>query len=123
MSTIKYKGKEWSLQELAEASGHRAVTLHKRICYLGWDVDRAVATPLRSRICNRLITYSGKQWHLVDLADAYGIKASTLYQRIYTLGWSVDDAITTPVRTYKPRPKAKGVIRRMLDAIKRFTHK
>ena len=41
--------------------------------------------------------YGGKVYTIAQLADEAGIKYSTLKERIKA-GWSVDDAVNTPVR-------------------------
>ena len=47
---IEYKGKTMSLAELADLTGIKYGTLHKRICILNWDTESAVNTPVNS--CN-----------------------------------------------------------------------
>lgn len=51
-----------------------------------------------NRTSNRMIEYNGETKSLQQWADILGIKAHTLSQRLDT-GWSVEDAMTTPVHT------------------------
>ncbi len=50
---------------------------------------------------NRLITYNGKTQLLIELAEEYGINYSTLYYRMYRLGWSTEKALTEPIKKRK----------------------
>jgi hypothetical protein len=51
----------------------------------------------RNKRVNTLIEYRGERKTLVEWSEASGIKAPTLCVRIYSLGWSVDRALSTPV--------------------------
>lgn len=46
---------------------------------------------------NRLLTYNGETHTMSEWCEIIGIKLQTLSARIYR-GWSVDDAITKPIR-------------------------
>jgi hypothetical protein len=52
---IEYNGQKYSLPELESIAGIKKGTIHHRMKYLGWDVKRAVETPL-------------KQWRGPDLS-------------------------------------------------------
>lgn len=43
-----YNGEEYTLKQLAEVSGIPYKTLHRRICGLGWDAEKAVNAKVRS---------------------------------------------------------------------------
>lgn len=47
----------------------------------------------------RLVTLNGETLCLKDWAYKLGIKPGSLYFRIYNLKWSLEKAITTPIRT------------------------
>lgn len=47
---------------------------------------------------NRHITYNGETHIIAEWARKTGIKASTINGRITVLGWSVEDALTKPVK-------------------------
>ncbi len=46
----------------------------------------------------RLITYNGKTQNLCDWVKETGIKRTTIQMRIDVQGWSIEKALTTPVR-------------------------
>lgn len=52
----------------------------------------------RNKRNNRLITYQGRTQCLTDWAEELGIGVHTLLHRLGKLGWSVEDAFTTPVQ-------------------------
>lgn len=47
---------------------------------------------------NRLETYKGKTQCLAAWAEEYDIIYNTLWDRLYRYGWSIEKALTTPVR-------------------------
>lgn len=49
---------------------------------------------------NRYFTFNGETLLLIEFSEKYGIKYSTLKSRI-RLGWSIEDAISLPVKKYK----------------------
>lgn len=59
------------------------------------------ATPTkqsRNRRSNHRVTFMGKTLSLVEWAELQGITYGTLKSRLTNLGWSVEQALTTPVR-------------------------
>ena len=50
---------------------------------------------------NTKLTLNGRTQLLCEWSEETGIKASTLCYRLYKLGWSVEKALTTPVRGTK----------------------
>lgn len=61
----------------------------------------------RNRQKNRLLTYGGQTKTIAEWAEITQIKFTTLYARLFDMGWSPDQALTTPVRaidtSYKSR--------------------
>lgn len=53
---------------------------------------------VQNRRNTRLFTYKDVSMVLDDWARKIGIKRSTLSMRIYSYGWSIEKALTTPVR-------------------------
>ena len=47
---------------------------------------------------NRHIEFDGKTYTISQLADKIGINRSTLYNRLYVLGWDVKRAVSTSVK-------------------------
>ena len=54
-----------------------------------------------NRRTNHLLTFGGKTLTLSEWGDVTGINNLTILRRIRH-GWSVEDALTTPVRRHKP---------------------
>jgi len=59
----------------------------------------------------RYVEVDGRKVALIDLAEAAGLKPYTVRQRIYKMGWSVERALSTPVK-----PRTFTVERRNIDA-------
>jgi hypothetical protein len=45
----------------------------------------------------KMVEYQGKEWKVKELADAFGIKVTTLHNRLYRYGWSVEKAVKTKI--------------------------
>ena len=58
----QFRGQRWLMNELAEASGIPAGTIHKRIT-LGWTIEQAVVTPSlkqrRAGVVSNLAAFEG----------------------------------------------------------------
>ena len=52
---------------------------------------------------NRILTYGGKTQTASEWADELGINPVTLYARLTTYGWTVEQALSTPVRARTQR--------------------
>jgi len=59
----------------------------------------------RNTRSNRMITYKGKTHCIAEWVEILRISRSVLYDRLYTLGWSVERAFTQKVRKYQKRSK------------------
>ena len=57
----------------------------------------------RNKSTNVNLTFKGKTQCLVDWAEELGIKPITLHARIRQYGWSVERALTTPVKARKTK--------------------
>jgi len=59
----------------------------------------------RNKANQERFTINGITGCFYELAEHFqpGVKADTLYARVYNLGWTVEQAILTPVREWKPR--------------------
>ena len=53
----------------------------------------------RNKRTNRIVVVNGNNMPLVDAAEYYGIKYNCVKSRL-ALGWSVEDALTRPVRKH-----------------------
>lgn len=59
---------------------------------------------------NVSITYNGETLNLSEWADKVGVNVRTLISRIYRDGWSIEKALTTPIKE-KEKPKYKPCAR------------
>jgi len=57
----------------------------------------------RNMRVNHLITYRGKTQCLPIWAEQFGISENALRTRLRVLGWSIEKALTTPIKRYKKR--------------------
>ena len=88
----------------------RQVDSRVRIC--GWSYEQAITTPIKKcgwqhseevsqKIRNRFLTYGNETKSLSEWARQLGTSESTLSARIDRRGWSVEKALTTPIRSMK----------------------
>lgn len=62
----------------------------------------------RNRRSNRMVTHGGQTHALAEWCDRLGLPRDTIKKRLDG-GWSVADALTTPVRTKAPNGSARRV--------------
>ena len=106
---LTYEGKTKTLKQWADSIGISYSTLIHRVDS-GWPIEMALETAVRptARVSaqDRLYTYMGESKLLTQWAKEYGIRFSTLRQRIERQGWSIERALTTPIQ--KPNDKREG---------------
>ena len=113
-----YKGKYYTLTDLAMMSGVNYCTLQSRF-RTGWSVEKAINTPSKG---HKYYKYDGKLYTVTDLARIHGdISPSTMQMRLDS-GMSVEQAVMTPkqkgiplskvgeVKEVKPAPVQKGFV-------------
>lgn len=61
-----------------------------------WSSSKSQA---RNRRSSRIIAYNGTSKTLSEWAECIGIGTGTLHTRLNRLGWTVEKALTTPIRT------------------------
>ena len=85
-------------REQAEKNGIDYVNLLNRVHQLGWDVERAISTPIMKRPTR------GEQYgqEILDNLEKNNIKYHTFISRI-RLGWDKLEASTTPIMSGKER--------------------
>lgn len=92
---VRYKGRVWTLVDLARAHGMRPAALVGRLG-LGWSVAEAVETPVRPR-GETAVTYRGVTDTIRGWSERTGIAYQTLYQRLRS-GWPADRMFEKPRR-------------------------
>jgi hypothetical protein len=66
------------------------------------------ATPIeqgRNKRDTAWLTLNGVRRSLAEWAEVTGIDSNTIFMRIHNCGWSVEKALTTPVRSWGPGRK------------------
>lgn len=97
---ITYNGKSQNMTQWAREIGVRRELIKDRL-KSGWSVEDALTKrkcELWERKDNRLLTYDGKTMTVSQWAKEIGVNRSTLSHRINERGWTVERALTTPVR-------------------------
>ena len=95
-------------KEMAQAWGIPDPTFRARIQRHGWDLEKALTTPVydaKEASGKRCLDHLGKEYiSWKALAEAYGIPYNTLRGRL-RLGWSLEKSLTTPItESNGPRP-------------------
>jgi hypothetical protein len=98
---LEFNGKRQLVIEWAEELGIKFTTLYHRIVKCGWDVERALTTPLRSWSRGNpfsVMKAFDKEKSVDVWAKEYNINPSTLRNRLLR-GISPENALLMPVRT------------------------
>lgn len=93
--------------ELASKNNLNKNTVRKRIVYHGWDVDKAVSTPVNTE----------KIWTKEDIQDAErnGISSATFRKRITEYNYTVEQAKTIPLNENRRSEKLSRIERTSSD--------
>lgn len=92
-----------SVEDMCRA-WHISREVYKSRIQSGWTLERALATPARGRFLGKLdpVDHTGKKYgSIAEMCGAYKIRAQTYRSRMLTLGWTVEEALTTPVKQYE----------------------
>lgn len=65
-------------------------------CYWGTRTEQT-----RNRRNTLYVPYKGENRLLIELCEKHNMPYKIVWMRIYKLGWSIEKALTTPVRKYK----------------------
>lgn len=69
-----------------------------------WPASKRIRSLQRKRGCRVKVQVGGKEYpSIAAAARAMGIAPETVHDRISTLGWSLERALTTPARPYGRR--------------------
>lgn len=96
--TRLYRGEQKATAELEAVAGVPHKTITDRI-RSGWSVEEAVETPVSQARKSSEIEWEGRKWSIVALAEHVGMSHRTLYARLRYYGFTVAEAIQTPVKT------------------------
>jgi hypothetical protein len=110
---FEHNGEAHSLAEWSKITGIKHGTLYRRIVELGWPVGDALTTnkmahgtvrdidARTNRARNRSdiprYEYAGKHLTLSEWSKETGIPRRALKERVYRMGWAIEEALTTPV--------------------------
>lgn len=81
----------------AAENGISYITLHSRVSKYGWEIERAVTTPIIPRSERAKMQKSKIPQHLKEKAFKNGIPHSVLYHRLFVHGWDQKRAVTQPL--------------------------
>lgn len=91
-----------SVEDMCRA-WHISRVVYKGRLKSGWTLERALTTPARKRAPGKLdpVDHTGKRYgSIAEMCGSYKIQPQTYRTRRLTLGWTVEEALTTPVRHY-----------------------
>lgn len=86
-----WRGKEYTLQELADARCVAYPTMRKRLWMAKGDVEKAMTMKRQSA---KLHMFNGEMLTVAQISEVTGIPAQRIYNRVHK-GWSVEEAANT----------------------------
>ncbi len=107
--TVDYDGKSYTISQLLDlcsVQNMKARTLYNRIFVYGWDIGRALTQPMDTKkqpfgTGERKYFYNGEYYNsyeLTQISSVKGLTTSHITTRIDHHGWSVEQAITKPIK-------------------------
>ena len=95
---LEVEGERRTIAEWERHLGFASGTLKRRIL-LGWSIQRAICEPERyARPSRGPIQWRGETLPVAEWARRTGIPATAIHARLTRHGWSVERALTMPVR-------------------------
>ncbi len=92
----KYVG--W--RAIANRVGINRRTLQTRVEKQGWSLDEAIQKPIKKQVTPLEISINGKLYIGFDaISEVSGVKSSTLRYRVKRQGWTIEKAISTPIKS------------------------
>ena len=101
---IEIGGVAKTLAQWSSDTGLKSQVIHSRLVRLGWSAE-----DLLKDVSGNVLTYKGQSGRLSDLAVIFGFNYDTARVRVGKLGWSLEDAIETPVKFDKSGASLKKV--------------
>ena len=93
--SLEYKGKTQTIMDWSRELGIPPYVLRTRL-HKGWSVERILFKPLQDRYL-----FNGENLTFKEWSRKTGIPAHTISGRISQLGWTLEKALTTPIRVKK----------------------
>jgi hypothetical protein len=97
---LTFQGRTQSLSRWAKEFGLKPTTLRDRLDVRGWDLHRALTTPVKAM---KSFPFQGRQQSLAEWSTETGIPVATLKYRVYIAKWPLERAISTIA--HKPERK------------------
>jgi hypothetical protein len=98
---LDVKGRKQTLIEWSRETGTAAHVIRSRL-KRGWPAEKAVFEPPNK---HPLTEVNGSAHSLSEWARRTGVSRATLWARIHTSNWSLEEAITTPLKKTRGRKK------------------
>ena len=95
---VTFNGVTRTIAEWADALGTSYQSLHLRLSN-GWSIEEALTIPPMK--ISRSVNFRNVLRPLKDWCEAMNIEYNIVYARIFQLGWSVEYALTTPIKSRK----------------------
>lgn len=92
---ITHNGETKTLSMWADISGISRSTLHERIFIKGWDIEKALNSPI-THPKHWFVEFNGVRKSLKDWARQLGVDYYALRKR-FIRGWSTEKALTQPI--------------------------
>lgn len=94
---VDYQGRKVSLPEFAEITGQDYMLMHHRYTERGITNAEDLLKEAQPQNSTE-VTFRGQTATLMEWGRRLNIPYLTLYMRIHQYGWSVEKALTTPIR-------------------------
>lgn len=92
-----YKGKFLTTKELSKEANISHTAICQRLRQ-NWSLEKILTTPIKNK--EIIITYNGKTMSITRWSEKLGIKIDTIYARIKYYNWTIERALTEPIRKY-----------------------
>lgn len=96
-----HNGKTQTLSEWAREYHIDRTTLSDRMAKFGFSFEEALTRPINIPRNTKFVTYNGEQTTFGELSKICGISKSALRARVRLRGWSLERAMSEPVRKRK----------------------
>ena len=96
----KYKGESHTIPEWAKIKGMSVATLRGRITTDGWPFEKAIEEPVLQN--EKYLEYNGEVHTVTEWGKITGL--GTAFRSRIRQGWSVQDAIETPLLKKRTKP-------------------